>query len=535
MSGGIMFYLLRKTFFVSIAMYIFPVLSFAQQQKIDSLKALLPYKEDSVRADILYALAYEHVDFDYRLGVLYASESLTLSKQLRDSLRLVKAGRIKAVAFRRLGEMDSAMQLCSEFLPIARRNHFEAEERQLLRGLAIAYTYKADYPRALHYNFELLKIAEQNNDTMETSAALNNIGLIYFKFYDYETALKYFNRAYRAMAASDDRISIGVVMVNMVLCYSILEDFQSAQDFLNRSLDFCAREKCSTSTMLEILSASGTFYLHQGKLDSAAFYYHKSFELAKKLGVKRSVLVTSNDLSRVWISRHQLSLAERYLDEARSLGEGSPFRKELSLVYYHLALLHKETGAIRKRVSYQARYIVLADSMYNRAQANALSKMESDYTERIRKASMADQERVLALKDQVIRWKKQQTVLWCLVVLLAIALLVILHRSYRARRSTSQFLEDNVRQRTTELERSYSVLQQVLDERNAAIARTSQYTKRSIATIYGLCSTALREKRDNRNDASLHLQKISDATPQLLMLLDSIQKVNATLKASGKI
>lgn len=513
MNGGIRVPMLGRTFLVAVAMYILPVLSLAQQQKIDSLKALLPCAEGSVRADILYALAYEYVDFDYRPGVLYASESLTLSKQLRDSLRLVKAGRIKALAFRRLGELDSAMLLCSEFLPIAKRNHFEREERQLLRGLAIAYTYKANYPRALHYNFELLKIAEQDHDTVETSSALNNIGLIYFKFYDYETALKYFNRAYCDMVALDDRISIGVVMANLVLC---------------------AREKCLTPTMMEILNASGTFYLYQDKLDSAAFFYHRSFELAKKLGTTRSLLVTSNALSRVYIRRHQLSRAERYLDEARSLGEASPFRKELSLVYYHLAQLHKESGAVRKRIFYQARYIALADSMYNRAQANALSKLVNDYTERIRKASLAEQERVMVLKDQVIRWKNQQTILWCIVVLLAIALLVILHRSYRAQRSTGQFLEDNVRQRTIELERSYRSLQQALDERSAAIARTSQYIKRSIATIHGLSSTGLRAQRDNRNDASLHLQKISDETPQLLLLLESIQKVNEALKASGK-
>src|SRR5687767_5699503 len=99
----------------------------AQQRKIDSLKSLLPGDTDLDRADIFYELAYEYVDFIDTLGVQYGERSFQLAKKIGDSLRMVKAGRIKATAFRRLGEMDSALTLGLRILPMASQKHYNQE------------------------------------------------------------------------------------------------------------------------------------------------------------------------------------------------------------------------------------------------------------------------------------------------------------------------------------------------------------------------------------------------------------------------
>src|SRR5690349_9229833 len=89
------------------------------QEKIDSLRSLLPGKSDEERADIFYELAYEHGESNYTLAAEYSEQSFQFAKRVGDSLRIVKAGRIKAAIFRRLGKLDSAIILGLRMLPIA--------------------------------------------------------------------------------------------------------------------------------------------------------------------------------------------------------------------------------------------------------------------------------------------------------------------------------------------------------------------------------------------------------------------------------
>lgn len=72
-----------------------------QSQKIDSLKVLLPTAKGGDRIDILFNLSREFLDFDKPLGLYYGKTGFLEAKQLGDSLRIVKLGRIYGQAFRR--------------------------------------------------------------------------------------------------------------------------------------------------------------------------------------------------------------------------------------------------------------------------------------------------------------------------------------------------------------------------------------------------------------------------------------------------
>ena len=107
-----------------------------QNPIIDSLESILPGKSDDQRIDILYELAYQYGDMDNVKSLEYGNQALKSAKKLGDSLRIVKAGRIKSYIYRRINEMDSSLILSSEILPIARRNKYTVELKSILNGLA---------------------------------------------------------------------------------------------------------------------------------------------------------------------------------------------------------------------------------------------------------------------------------------------------------------------------------------------------------------------------------------------------------------
>ena len=149
----------------------------------------------------MYQLAYEYIDVNNTLGLQYATSALREAGILGDSLRFVKAGRVKALAFTRLKLLDSAIYLSNIVLPIAERNGFADLAKSILNGLALAYTYEAQYDDALKYHFKSLQLREKSGDKPEIFIALLNIGFNYYKMEHYEKALSYYEKAY---ALKDD-------------------------------------------------------------------------------------------------------------------------------------------------------------------------------------------------------------------------------------------------------------------------------------------------------------------------------------------
>lgn len=513
--------LVRTLFIVSAP--VLTITSHAQQQRIDSLKALLPGKPDSVCTKILYELAYEYVDFNDSLGALYGARSFECARRIGDSLGMVKAARIRAAAFRRLEELDSSLRLGLEMLPIASRNHYNDEVKKILRGLALAYSFKANFDRGLQYQFELLRITEQDGDSAERAFALNNIGMVYMRLLNYKKALHYFHRSL-AIDPPLYEINMTTVLLNTSLCYSQLRDFEKAREYLQKGFDKSQSINVGTIA-IEGLNVKGSFYLPKGDLDSAEIFFLRSFALAKDSPNERYQLVVIFNLAQVCLDRSQLFKAEQYLLEAESLLQKTPFRYEVRDIYSRLSILYKRIGNRHKRILSQEKYIQYSDSIFNRTTLSNLMKVESEFHERRNKARITQQEQVLALRDEVINRQQVVNILVSIVAALLITLLYILYRSNRQKKFTNQLLEQKVQTRTQALELSYTMFKQTLGAKEAVLTKTLSIVRQHLATLSGLCVVGLIET--SGSTAEQCLQQLSREATHTLVILDQVEDTKA--------
>lgn len=489
MSIGVMVQILRGAFFAVVIMYILPVLSFAQQQKTDSLKACLPGETDLERADIFYELAYAYGELDYRLAATYCDQSFRFAKRSGDSLRIVKAARIKASIFRRLEQMDSSIRLGLEMLPIASRNHYHEEVKKILRGLALAYTYKGSYDLGMKYNFESLRMIEQDHDSKEQGFVLNNIGLIYYKIGNHSKARQYFLRALEVNAGTHEEPRI---YLNLSLCCSYVRDFSNARKYLQKGFAHSQSNGQGTLAM-EGLAASAIFHFLNASLDSAEMYYLRAYSLAKRMDSERFQLILTIGLAEVYLKRNEVSRAEQYLSEVKSLMQKTSFYHELTWLYYNLSELYKKTGDQRRRVLCQENYIHYKDSVYNRTVMN-MAKIESEFQERSNKNKISGQEQLLELQEQVIRRQRVLNILSVVVAVLLMTLLYIFYRSNNRKKFVSQLLDRKIKERTEMLEASCLMTKRMVDERDAGVAKVLGDVKQQMATLSGLCVTGQRER-----------------------------------------
>src|SRR5688572_19806781 len=423
-----------------------------EDQKIDSLESLLSSESIDERIDILYELAYHLANTDYRKGLVYGNQALEIARKLGDSLRIVKAGRIKSYIYRRLNKMDSSLILSWEILPIARRHNYAPELKSILNDLAFVSIWKANYDKALKFLFESLELKRIGGDKFEISVALHNIGLVYYKLQDRDKALSYYQDALNLKNEIDNKYDLDVLLVNIGLCYAYNKRFLEASNYIEEGLVKCGKN-CSNYLLMQASLGYGIIFFYENEFSKAEQQFLKSYTLSKNVGDERFQLENTIWLSEIYIRNNQISKAEKYLKEAESIiGTNSPFNFELIRIYAQFFKLYQKSGDFEKIALYQNKYISLKDSVFNEALTKNLMKAEAEYQERENRSRIESQNKILALNKEVIYRQKIANASVGAIAVLVIILSVILAKNNRHKQLINRLLDERVKERTRELE-----------------------------------------------------------------------------------
>jgi len=482
-------------------------------QKVDSLKSLLVNKTGVERANILYQLAYEYVDFDYEQAKKYAIEAFIDANIRGDSLLYVKAGRISALALARNNQGDSSIDLSLEILPVARRNMYDSELKYILNRLGMGYLHKGKYDSSLIYHFESLSLREKYCEENEISVTLNNIGLVYYTLKNYDKALSFYRRSEEIKKRTNSKEALDLMLLNISLCYAYKDQFGVASEYVNRAYELCGKN-CSDGFLM--LANFNLALISKGlnQLDDAERQFSKSFLLSKELGNVRFQLENLVYLLEIARMTNSLESRERLLAEADALLDEDVSYRLVSMKLCHE--LFDAYGALhnsQKMSYYQSKYIQLKDSTFNEENTRNLMKVEADYMEQENKAKLEAQEKILVISKDTINRQRVLNVVIGLVAVLSVVLVFVLVQNVKNKKHANVLLEQKVKERTMELEVNHNELLKSMEERNQQIKRISAEVKSSMATIRGLCKLSLQDV--SVVNAGQYIDKIERASDHL--------------------
>ena len=409
-------------------------------QKVDSLMSLLSDKRGVERANILYELAYESVEFDYEQAKKYGREAFIDAKIRGDSLLLVKAGRIGALALARNNQGDSSIDLSLEILPVARRNMYYSELKYILNRLGTGYLHKGKYDSSLIYHFESLSIREKNGEEKDIGGALNNIGLVYYTLKNYDKALSFYRRSEESTKRKNEEGLDWMLLLNISLCYAYKDQFAMASEYVKRAYELCGNN-CSKSFLM--FSNFNLALISKGvnKLDDAEREFSKSFLLSKELGNVRfqlENLVYLLELAR--ITRRLDSSASLLAEAEALLAKDVPYRLVSTKLCHQLFDAYEWLKNSQKKSFYQSRYIQLRDSTFNEEHTTNLMKVEADYMERENKAKLEAQEKILMLNNDMIIKQRVLNVVVGIVAFLSIAFVIVLVQRVKHKKHANSLL-----------------------------------------------------------------------------------------------
>jgi tetratricopeptide (TPR) repeat protein len=451
---------------------------------------------DQSKYAILCELGYQYLIVgDYDEAMQYSNQLINIGTNERDSLQLVRGLAIKASMQRRSGLVDSALHLYNELYPIAKRNFYEEEWKNISNSLGLLYTYHGYFDKALRFLFESLAIADKQKNRLSKSVAFHNIGLVYYKLQDMDKALEFYEKSDQLKIDMGDNTDREVLFINISLCYTRKGDFVRSEEFLDNAFKVAGENGAETDYFLtSAYYARGFKFFCQRVYDKAEEEFLRSYSLSQTINNTRFQLDNLVFLADVCIRKYKVELAEEYLRQAeRIIANDSRYKNELAEVYAQFSVLYHNTKDYKKIVFYQDKLLTLNDSIFNDEMTTNLMKVEAGYVEREHKSKIEAQNNMLALNEEIIYRQKLLNLFMGIIALLVIVLSLVLARSNKQKRLMNELLDTKVKERTQELELSRDEVQRVWQERDILMSKVANDVRGSLATLKGLCFLSLND------------------------------------------
>lgn len=503
---------------------------------IDSIASLAEQSKGPDRFDRYFDLCFEYIALkEYQNALRYTYNAEQAANEIGDSLRIVKSRRVRGQILGRLDLQEDAIAEYQAVLKIAGRNNFEREKYLTLNALGVAFTWQSNYDEALACYFQILEMVERGSSEAELFSTLNNIGLVYFKLKDYPKALDYYFRAFENK--KNESPFVPRLQINIGLCYNQLKQYENARQYISDGLKACS-ENCDSETLIGAKFGLGVSYYGQQKLDEALIYFSESLALSRQSSDKRFQLENLVYIARIYTTQQQYVQAEQALTQAEQLAIGTSYNLLLIEIYKCYSDLFNVTNDFQRAANYQQRYIHLKDSVYSEDLIQNISKVQTRFEER---------ENLRAIQSRDVELQRQRSLNFAIgvIAVLAALLIFVLIRSNIVKRRVNRALSDakgiiedqnrqllnsnyhldqELKEKNTELQKANESLLRVNDELDNFIYKTSHDIRGPLASLKGMCNVALMDVTDPI--ALDYLKKLDITAEKLNTILTRLLIVN---------
>jgi tetratricopeptide (TPR) repeat protein len=496
----------------------------AKSQKIDSLKKIIDANVGQAKIEPIIEMARHWVLTDNHEALKWVKQASEIAVSTGDTANIVRTSRMVCQLHNRLSMDNESEKLLLKILPVARRHNLRVEHKKILNLLGIMFIFQAKYDQALRVFVEALGMHEEDRDLDGVSIIQSNMGLLYYKLKDYDKSLMYISKSMDLKKQINQLYNFDLLLGNLSLCYAFKKDYLTAKIFADSAMKECGGHLCNDNRKLENNYSLGIIHLGLKDISKANDHFLESYAIASRINNIRFQLDNIINLTEISILQNDGARATTYLKEAEELMDaGVPFKVEMIKIYGLFLKLYDRKKDYAKVTYYQQKYIQLKDSTYDEQLTNNLMRIEAEYLERENSARITTQRQTIALKEEIIKEKQLLNIITGILTIVLVLLAMILVVRYRNKQKLNNLLDENVDERTRELQQTHEDLMRMAREREIHIARFSEDINRSMATINGLCAVGLQDVSDP--EAKKYILKLHATSNELTGTIKGLQSL----------
>lgn len=444
---------------------------------------LSQHPPDERKVVLLNQMAFELREVNQQEALTYARRAEALSTTLRDTLQLAKAkGHIGWINYR-----------------------------------------MGDWEGTFRYSREAYTLSLAAGDANETAMALNNLGALYYQQQDYLTAIERFREAYTHVRGTDHYFTIIRSLNNTALNFIRAEMPDSALHYANLAMR--VNEEAGSPFSLSFpYRVIGDVHFFRADYTEAMRWYRDALQIAEQRNLSsfQASILHRIGYTLIRMGRHAEAMST--LKQGEELSTRLGLRDELSTTYRHLASLYEMQGNISEAFRYQSMHLELLNELESKAIRDRISIIQGMFeAERIQSdLRMLEQEALLA--QEQTRYAETITRILAVTLVLIIAMLVWLYRSYRRTARINDRLNVqamHIQRQWDELQEKSDALEQANTDKNTLFSILSHDLRTPVAQARSMLDL-LNDNSLSREDFTALSRIVQRDVDHLFLTLDNL-------------
>ncbi|PKP52945.1 MAG: hypothetical protein CVT92_06660 [Bacteroidetes bacterium HGW-Bacteroidetes-1] len=283
----------------------------------DSLNELIKTLPDSLKSEIYIRFISSNYRSMPDICLLYAQETIKLSKELKQMSALAKAYSLSGVIYKNKGDYSTALSFHHQSLYINEELGLKEELSTNYNDIGIIYKTIGEYDKALESYTLSNSLATQLNLNRGIIMTLNNIGTIYEAKGNMEYAIEYYNRAYRKAIDFNILDAQAIILNNLGDIYASKGDNEIAKQYFKETLQIDLKTGDKIGSVYSMLNVAGTM-LGSKQYDSSIYYYNQAINLAEEFSANQLLFFAYNGLSGLYHEMGDYKNAFETLQQVRN-------------------------------------------------------------------------------------------------------------------------------------------------------------------------------------------------------------------------
>jgi signal transduction histidine kinase len=315
-----------------------------QNPIIDSLSALLATSKEQERVEVLNALAWEWRNIEPPKAIMYADESIALSKKIDFKKGLAYAFRTKASI------------------------HWN----------------RGDYTLAVENALEGLQLFENMNDSLGMGNTYLTLGNIYNRQRNIPYSYEYYQKALEIFTPLGEKLRAAACLNNLANLLSSKGEYKQASEYITRSLAINRNIHSSQGkiNLAHNLNNLGFLYYKMSQLDSALIVMKEFEQIIDEIGYNTSEILLQEaflTLSFIYLQKKEIKQALEYAQKSLQTSEKIAHKSGMRDAYKQLAAIYSAQNQINQAYLYQKKYIAMSDSIFGEESIAKIAEAQAQY------------------------------------------------------------------------------------------------------------------------------------------------------------
>jgi len=538
--------------------------SAAQQNMLaDSvLKLYQKSTSDTNRIALLNKLAVIYNNKSIDSAYKYSSLAVELVTKSTVSQQSAKALNTFGVLSLRLEKFNQAKQSLAYSLSMYVELKDTVGTSLVLNNLGNYYRGQGHFDVALNLLLESLKLKQLKGNLAEIASSHNNIGNIYDNIGMNDKALEEYRNSLSIYLKLNDSTNIATLCNNIGTSFKKNGQVDSALIYYTKGTSLASILNDELLYM-SLLINTGLLYYEIQKTDLARRYLESGLLLSRKNNYIYGVVTALHNLGKMYYEEKNYQTSEELFSELLSYCHLDEYLDMQEITYFYLANIYAEKGDSEKAFSFLKQYIEIHDTLLSRFNTSNFNELEIKYDTEKKENMIKIQKAELEKKEALMIAQKLERKMLIIIIILVVFIVFWLflnilrknkvnkilslqkeeilkqmfllenqkieidNKSKRLEQANVELekhrnhLEELVKERTGELEKSKILAEQADKLKTAFLANMSHEIRTPMNAIIGFANILKMKQTDEEQKFNL-ISLVIKNTYTLLHLIDNI-------------